>query len=284
MPKPLTVSIVIPVYNEEAFLRDCLTSIAQQTVRPTEVIVVNNNSTDQTAAIAHRFPFVRLLHEPRQGVVFARTTGFDAATGDIIGRIDADTILPSTWVAEVQRVFAAEDIGAASGSVDYHYVPWARFFSMLDQYIRRYLAWSLGRQYTLQGVNLALRRSVWQASKPLLCHTGDMHEDFDLSIHIREAGYKTIFAPSLRCSAVFRQATGSWRNFTRYVLLTPGTYAQHRITRRYVLYPVVGMAILAYPVLHVLSLGYDEQLDGFSWEKLFSVKSQSRVNPATFVE
>src|ERR1035437_9021599 len=95
--KPLTLAIVIPVYNEEFYLKACLNSIAKQTVAPDEVIVVDNNSTDKSVQIAKSYKFVKLLHEKRQHQVFAQATGFNAIKSDIIGRIDADSILPPDW-------------------------------------------------------------------------------------------------------------------------------------------------------------------------------------------
>jgi glycosyltransferase involved in cell wall biosynthesis len=95
----LRVSLVIPVYNEESHLRGCLDAIAAQTVQPLEVIVVDNNSNDGTAAIAAAYPFVTLITIARQGVVYARDAGFDAAKGEIIGRIDADTHIAPDWLA-----------------------------------------------------------------------------------------------------------------------------------------------------------------------------------------
>ena len=103
--KPLTLSIVIPAYNEENHLKTCLDSIAAQIDRPEEVIVVDNNSTDKTALIAQSYPFVTLLKEPRQGVVFARDKGFNAAKSQIIGRIDADSVLPPDWVTKVKEFY-----------------------------------------------------------------------------------------------------------------------------------------------------------------------------------
>src|SRR4051812_24373156 len=110
----MKTSIVIPVYNEAERLAACLRSIANQAVTPDEVIVVNNNSNDGTAAIARSFDFVRLLSEPRQGVVHARNRGFNAAHGDIIGRIDADTLLPRNWVSQVQSIFNDPTVDAVS--------------------------------------------------------------------------------------------------------------------------------------------------------------------------
>src|SRR5476651_1469584 len=83
--KTLTLSIVIPVYNEQGYLKACLDSIAAQADLPDEVIVVDNNSTDDTAKIAKSYKFVRLLREPRHHQSFAQATGFDAARSDIIG-------------------------------------------------------------------------------------------------------------------------------------------------------------------------------------------------------
>src|SRR5687767_9222428 len=101
----MKVSIVIPVYNEADRLAACLQAISRQKVMPLEVIVVDNNSTDKTRTVALSFPFVKLVAEKRQGVVYARDTGFNLAEGDIIGRIDADTILPPAWTDQVINIF-----------------------------------------------------------------------------------------------------------------------------------------------------------------------------------
>ena len=86
-----SLSIVIPVYNEASRLAACLQSIADQSEAPEDVIVIDNNSTDNSLSIAQQFPFVRVIHEKRQGIVYARNAGFDAVQADIIARIDADS-------------------------------------------------------------------------------------------------------------------------------------------------------------------------------------------------
>src|SRR5690349_12508105 len=123
MPSPhIRVSIVIPAYNEEFHLRSCLQAIADQSQPVHEVIVVDNNSSDQTAKVAATYPFVKVIHEPRQGRVFARNAGFNAATGDVVGRIDADIILPVDWVAHVQHFYGRQhNVGRAWSGAGYFY-------------------------------------------------------------------------------------------------------------------------------------------------------------------
>jgi len=93
------VSIVLPVYNEEAAVGDDLDLIKRTmdaTGRPYEIIVVNDGSTDRTVEIVSQRPWVRLLHHQRnRGTGAAGTTGIKAAQGDIILMTDADGTYPN---------------------------------------------------------------------------------------------------------------------------------------------------------------------------------------------
>ena len=105
----LTLSLVIPVFNEENQIESCLKSIENQTVMPDEVIVVDNNCTDRTIEIVEKFKFVKVIKESRQGRGYARTAGFNEAKSDIIGRIDADSRLSNNWVEHVKNKFEEDD-------------------------------------------------------------------------------------------------------------------------------------------------------------------------------
>ncbi|MCO8270262.1 glycosyltransferase family 2 protein [Actinoplanes sp. TRM 88003] len=93
----MSLSVIVPVFNEERFLGACLDAVLAQHEPVHEVIVVDNNSTDGTrevlAAYAGR---VLVLRESRQGVQHARNRGLDAASGTVFGRIDADTAITAT--------------------------------------------------------------------------------------------------------------------------------------------------------------------------------------------
>jgi CDP-glycerol glycerophosphotransferase len=92
------LSVVVPIYNVEAYLQAALTSIAQQTLRDLEVIMVDDGSADGSASIAKSFaasdPRFRLLQQDNQGQGPARNLGVQHATGDYITFLDADDLVP----------------------------------------------------------------------------------------------------------------------------------------------------------------------------------------------
>src|SRR5437763_970821 len=105
----MKISVVIPVYNEEKYLHDCLTALQHQTRKADEIIVVNNNSTDSSAQIAEKLG-ARVVNESKQGMIFARNRGFNEATGDVIARCDADTRVPPDWLEKIEHHFQNENI------------------------------------------------------------------------------------------------------------------------------------------------------------------------------
>ena len=69
------LSVIVCAHNEARFLPACLHSLLAQTRVPDEILVVNNASTDETRAVAQQIPHVRVVDEPRKGLVVARETG-----------------------------------------------------------------------------------------------------------------------------------------------------------------------------------------------------------------
>lgn len=181
----MRISVVIPAFNEEKRIAHCLKSVMSQTQMPFEVIVVDNNSTDNTAKIA-RDMGATVINEPRQRVTFARNTGFNSATGDIIARTDADTIVPSNWIERINQHFENDiHLDAVSGP--------AIFGIRVFTPVLRLLVFEANKRifghYGLFGPNLALRKSAWDRIKDDVCLDDDkVHEDTDLSIHVGKDG------------------------------------------------------------------------------------------------
>ena len=90
------VSVVIPVYNGEKFLRDAVESVLAQKYSPLEIIIVDDGSTDGTASVARSFPeTVRYLHQTNSGPAAARNRGIEHAQGSLIAFADADDLWPA---------------------------------------------------------------------------------------------------------------------------------------------------------------------------------------------
>lgn len=284
MLKQLRVSIVIPAYNEAGHLRACLDAIAQQSVRPYEVIVVDNNSIDQSVRIAQAYDFVTVVQEKRQGVVHARNSGFNAATGDIIGRIDADTIIGTDWVKQIQSLFADRNLDAVSGSVSYHDLPWEVFISGLDLAFRSWIARGMGREVFLFGSNMAIRRSAWLRVRSKVCNEQGMHEDFDLAIHLHSIDCTVTFDQQLKAAVSLRRFNTGLSEYWKYVWLSPETYRMHgRVSHRR-MYPVVALVVSHHWLIKLLLLSYNPHNQTVTLNNLWLERSPVRVNPATFVE
>ena len=93
------VSIIIPIYNVEAYLRQCLETVIHQTYPNLEIILVNDGSPDQSEEICKEFfrkdARIRYVRQENGGLSAARNTGIELATGDYITFID-----PDDWVTE----------------------------------------------------------------------------------------------------------------------------------------------------------------------------------------
>ncbi|MCF8381288.1 MAG: glycosyltransferase [Bacteroidales bacterium] len=115
------ISLVIIAYNEETRILRCLSSIASfQTDIPMEVIVVNNNSKDNTQMVLDRCG-VRSVLETKQGVGFARQAGMMAARGKYIACGDADTLYPPKYIDSLVKHLEKEDTAGVYGS--YSFLP-----------------------------------------------------------------------------------------------------------------------------------------------------------------
>lgn len=280
----MNVSIVIPVYNEAESLFACLQAIAAQIEAPYEVIVIDNNSTDDGVSIAKRFDFVTVICESKQGVMHARTLGFNHASGEIIARIDADSIIPMNWVQSVKNVFESSDADAVSGAAGYYNVAFSDVFNTADLFIRKRLSVKLGDRNFLWGANMAIKRSSWDLVKAHLCTGGAIHEDFDIGIHLQELGGNVTFDESLRAEVSSRRVDMAYSKFINYAMASPRTYAAHGISDSKYMYPVVLLCALAYFPAMVLYKGYDPLSNGFSLAKLISpAPSVSRIDPTTNV-
>ncbi len=126
----MRLSIIVPAFNEADYLAATLDSIEVAATRlldrsdgTVETIVVDNNSTDRTAAVA-LVGGAMVIHEPEQGIARARNAGARHAEGDVLVFVDADVIVPPTFLQAIHAVL--DDPTCLGGAVDGDYRPQRR--------------------------------------------------------------------------------------------------------------------------------------------------------------
>ena len=194
----MKVSVVIPTYNEEKYIRKCLESVINQIVTADEIIVVNNNCTDKTEAIARKFG-VRIVYEKVQGMTPARNAGFNSAKYEIIARCDADAVVPKNWIKKIKSNFKKGGVDALTGPVFFND---SKIFKSKST-VPAHLAWksfrliSKGRN-CLMGPNMSLTKNIWKKVKDIVnLDDKKVHEDMDLSLKIAKVHGKIGYDPTL---------------------------------------------------------------------------------------
>ena len=102
------ISVVIPCYNQARFLGDAIRSVLEQRAGDTEIVVVNDGSTDDTVAVARRFPGVRCITQDNRGLAAARNTGLSQCRGELVVFLDADDRLLAGALETGGRLIAAD--------------------------------------------------------------------------------------------------------------------------------------------------------------------------------
>lgn len=225
-----SISVVVPSYNDAEMLQRCLTALDAQTRPADEVIVVDNGSSDATVevALAHG---ARVVTELRRGIPQATSAGLDAATCDVVGRLDADSIPPKDWVERVARAFQRDpDLEALSGPGRYYgghpFVHWFAASVHMPLYTRG-VAFLIGHD-VLYGSNLAIRADTWRELRHRV-HRDDrtVHDDLDFTLNL-VPGTKVRYDRTLIVGVSIRPFT-NWTRYSNAFGMAMGTFAlNHR--------------------------------------------------------
>ena len=213
-----TVSVIIPARDDAVALTECLRRLARQTVAPLEVVVVDNASSDDTAAVAVARG-ARVVPEARVGIPAAAATGYDSAVGDVIARLDADSRPDDRWVERIATTFRADAaLDAVTGSGEFFDLPWVVRGAVSGVYLGAYYGLchlALGHT-ALWGSSMAMRRSVWLEVRSLVSRDDpDLHDDLDLAFALGP-GRRIRYDPHLRVGVSARSLRGHSQRVRRF--------------------------------------------------------------------
>lgn len=215
MDEQSTVSVVIPVKDDGELLRRCLRALELQTRVPDEIVVVDNGSVDASAEIATAAG-ARVVTCKRPGIAAASATGYDAATGTLVLRLDADCIPARDWVRTMEQALTRRpDVAACTGGARFLDGPRAARTWAAVVYLGAYVAVAapaLGH-LPLFGSNLAFRRSAWLRVRGRAHLDANIHDDLDLAYHFGER-YRIRFVPGAAMGISMRPLMSA-RGFAR---------------------------------------------------------------------
>ncbi len=183
VPEAVNVSVVVCTRDRPEQLRRCLSSIAESTVRPREVIVVDNGpDRGVTSRVVQAFPGVRYLTEPRGGLSVARNTAIEQAAGEIVAFTDDDATVHRQWLRRLIEGFTGPEVMAVTGLVlpeELATESQVIFEKALGGFNHGYRSMTFGRHFFEEskpiavpvwkigaGANMALRRQAYDIVGP----------------------------------------------------------------------------------------------------------------------
>ena len=284
-PRSVTLSVVVPCYNEADTISSCLEGLISQDSFIDEIIIVDNNSSDTTVATIKAYmekhQKITLLHEKKQGVQFARNTGLSAANSDVIARIDADTIVGKKWATALVDFYDTKihnNVGAASGQTHYFDIPFpviTQFFTNLFTHLANQ---KLADSHSIYGANMSLRREAWQQIRSDVCMRSGIMEDQDLGYHIIQAGFSTGYIAKAIAQVSGRRMRMSPLRYWRYNKqwwMTYENHGQHAEAARVRMMAWLGNVLQA--VAWVGLSFHNPQTGKFSVAYLFAKKNEREI-------
>ena len=221
------VSVVMPAYNEEESILKTLSCLSKSvTHRSVEVIVVNNNSKDNTAAIVNSTG-ARCITETKQGITPARNAGLAVARGKYVLNADADTIYPPHWIEEMVKPLDADNITAVYGR--FSFIPTAgtpRGVYFFYEYMADGMRW-VNKKFKEEAVNVYGFNSGFKRAEGLLVngfdHPPGANEDGWLALKLRDKGFgKLHYVTSLKAlvwttDRRIQLDGGLWKGFVKRI-------------------------------------------------------------------
>ncbi len=186
------ISVVIPVFNQGEYLAQCIESVLAQTLKPHEIIVVDDGCQDDSRYVASSYPEVKIINQVNKGLPSARNTGIMNATGDYIFFLDADDMMTENCLEKIVEVIKNNP------TVDI-VAPSFKEFGISNAQV------TLMPNPTLQDFKMGNRIGYFSAiRKSALLEVGGYsprmvfgYEDFHLTVNLLSKGKKLITMPDI---------------------------------------------------------------------------------------
>ena len=207
------VSVVIPMFNAQETIEDCLDHVFSSQREDLEVIVVDDGSTDDTLAKAVRYPCRVLENETNRGAASARNKGIEASTGQLILFIDSDVLIPRDLLTRIWTFFQNHpNVAILQGSYD-HNPYYQNLLSQYKHYVFAFRGASPGSAYVnyIHTACAAGRREVFQNLR--FDENLRRREDIESGLRATQKGYLIYADPSFNVAHKKRYTLVSYSKY-----------------------------------------------------------------------
>ena len=251
----MNFSVIIPIYNRPGELRELLDSLTKQTIKPFEILVIEDGSTVKADGVvmefADRLP-VSYYFKPNSGQGFTRNYGFERAMGDYFIIFDSDAIIPPHYFETVSNYLQHKALDAYGGPdaahPDFTPIQKAISYSMTSPFTTGGIRGSktnLGGTFHPRSFNMGLSRTVWETVGGY--RISRMGEDIEFAIRIIENGFRTGLIPN---AFIYHKRRTNFGQFFRQLRFFGR--ARINISR---FYPAELKLVHTFPALFTLGLG-----------------------------
>ena len=221
----LAISIIIPAFNAERTIEQCLNAINKALPTKKEIIVVDDGSTDRTREIASKFTIKLLCQTKNKGAAAAKNVGLAHSSGEIVAFIDSDCIIQENYFTDLLKVLNETKfpVGGVGGLI----LPFESGLISESFNIRFFGCSPYGETRIREIDSLNGGSSIYP--KKVLLKVGGFDEnlgggeDVDINIRIRKVGYKLLLVPSAKVFHLhpvkMRQLVKKWFNYGKLIFI-----------------------------------------------------------------
>lgn len=189
------VSLYIPCFNAGKTIRFCLDSVLKQTYPIKEIVVVDDGSTDETVAIAFRYPVRLIRHIKNQGLAAARNTAIRNIKTEFIASLDADCLPDSDWLKQLMKRFGSLKIGGVGGKLLENYSSSSVFDLWRSVHMKQYWEDKKTKPPFLFGSNTVFRKEALVNIGLYNESYKNNYDDVDICNRLKKKGYVLFYEP-----------------------------------------------------------------------------------------
>lgn len=195
-----TVSVIVPVFNEQVVIRNTISAILNNDYPVDEILIIDDGSKDHTAAITRKlfryFPKVQLIRKLNEGKASALNKGIQRAVGEIVITIDADSIIHKQTIGNLVSHFKNPEIAAVSGNCKIgnrknQLTTWQHIEYVTSNNLEKRALDELNCMTIVPGATGAWRKSV--VEQVGYYEDDTLAEDADLTLRVMNEGYKIVY-------------------------------------------------------------------------------------------